>query len=538
MNFYQKPRFWVALVVTAAALVVVWQFWVWEVERVEVPSGKYLVRIHRWGKDLGPDQILAPDESYKGVMEEVRGEGRYFLNPIFWAHEIRELVTVPTDRSLVLTRKFGRPIPPERLAAGEILAREGERGIVPGYLAPGSYRLNPYAYNWEPVDAVRVEYNQVGVQTLKVGKDPHELPEAQRGRYVMPPGGYRGVQRDSLPPGTYYFNDYEVAITPVEVGSHIAKFHDIQFPSRDGFILQPFVQVEYQVQPAKAAELMVRLSDHGKLHQEDQGEEAVERNEILQKIILPHVRGYARIEGSNLDAKDVIVTGTNKAQDEKAANVRERLQRTLLGKIRPLCEEIGIEIRSVVLGDFDPPPELKEQIAARDLARVQMEKNKVLLEQWKSQQELQASIALKEQASKMVEAETRRVQEQRNAKRRLQVQEESLKQELSNAKVKLEAAREQAKATLAKGKVEADVINLQNEAEVAGLRRAVQGFASVQNFAQYQIVRKLAPALGEIFASDDSEFARLFTAYLTPPPAAAKVATPAAAGPPNKATAP
>jgi hypothetical protein len=59
------------------------------------------------------------------------------------------------------------------------------------------------------------------------------------------------------------------------------------------------------------------------------------------------------------------------------------------------------------------------------------------------------------------------------------------------------------------------VIGLQNAAEVSGLKTAVQGFSSVDNFAQYHVLAKLAPALSEIFASDDSEFARLFAAYMT-----------------------
>ena len=70
MNFHKNPRFWVLLGVTVVALLIVQQFWHWEVERIEVPAGKFLVRIHRWGKDLGPDQLLAPDD-YKKHLEAV-----------------------------------------------------------------------------------------------------------------------------------------------------------------------------------------------------------------------------------------------------------------------------------------------------------------------------------------------------------------------------------------------------------------------------------------------------------------------------------
>ena len=43
------------------------------------------------------------------------------------------------------------------------------------------------------------------------------------------------------------------------------------------------------------------------------------------------------------------------------------------------------------------------------------------------------------------------------------------------------------------------------------------GGPSAGQFAQYQVVLRLAPALKEIFASDTSDFAKLFADYLTPP---------------------
>ena len=53
---------------------------------------------------------------------------------------------------------------------------------------------------------------------------------------------------------------------------------------------------------------------------------------------------------------------------------------------------------------------------------------------------------------------------------------------------------------------------------MAGLRTAVEGFNSADQFAQYQMLTRLAPALKEIFASDTSDFAKLFASYMTQPP--------------------
>ncbi len=541
MNFYKQPAFWLRAIAILIALVIVQQIWHWEVERIEVPSGKFLIRIHKWGRDLAEGEIIAPDESYKGVMLDVWPEGRHFLNPLFWSHEVDEMVNVPPGECLVLTRKFGKDIPTERITGdGDILAahdpnhpQQGERGIVREVLTPGSYRLNKYAYSWDNRKAIEIKINQVGVRTLKVGKDPTKLKGAPgRSSYVVP-AGYRGIQEETVPPGTYYLNDYVETISPVEVRSHRVELRDITFPSRDGFILTPRVVVEYAVDPQRAPEMLVRLTDEGILHQEDSTPAQQQQNEILQKVILPHIRGYARIEGSNFDARDFILSdatavipsgdkpaeqpASNARPNSKPANARERMQKALLDKVKDRCQELGVEVRAVTLADLLPPKELSEQIAQRELARVEREKNLALVKQHKAQQELASKIGLKQQAKEKVEAETLLVQATTKAEQLKEVEESRLKQQLANAQVELEAARDQASAKLAKGEADAKVIGLKNEAEIAGLRTAVQGFTSAEYFAQYHMLQKLAPALTEIFAGDESDFARLFAGYMSRP---------------------
>ena len=360
------------------------------------------------------------------------------------------------------------------------------------------------------------------MRTLKTGKDPRSLqPDADRGHYLVP-NGYRGIQQSTVPPGTYYINPYVEQITPIEVRSHRVRLTDIEFPSRDGFILKPQVVVEYAARPEMAPELTVRLTDEGVLHQKDETPQDQLENEILQKVILPYIRGYARIEGSNFDARDFILAPTVEAAPagadaDKAVNAREALQRAALARVKPQCAALGVELRAVTLADMLPPEELSTQIAQREMARVEQAKNAVLLRQYRAAQELKAKEALKEQAKEKVEAETRLIQAKTKADQQMEVAKSRLKQELENAQLALDAAEKTAEATLANGKAESAVIHLQNEAEVAGLSKAVQGFGSAQTFAQYHLMQKLGPALTEIFASDDSEFGRLFSNYLTPP---------------------
>jgi regulator of protease activity HflC (stomatin/prohibitin superfamily) len=529
-----KPRSLVTLAALFVAAVAGWLLWTWVVCRVEVPPGYFLVKIHLWGKDLPEGEILAPDPSYKGVINEEFQEGRYFLNPFAWSYEIHPMVQVPAGKCLVLTRRFGNEIPLERRQRGEFLAAEGERGIVPEVRQPGNYRLSPYAYKWEVVAATEVHADEVGVLTLRVGKDPHDLfRDKKAGPYVVPEG-YRGVQEKPLSNGTHYFNPYVKQIVPVNVGNSRVELTDIEFPSRDGFALKPHIIVTYHVVSARAPELLVTISDEGELHQGLATAKDQDKNEILQKIILPLVRGYVRIEGSKFDARDFVSRPTDGGP--KTEIPREKLQQEVLKKIQPSCQEIGLSVESVSIDRMDVPSALAAVIAEREQARIIREKNLESIGQYKEQQELVAKEALKQQEEEKVAANSKLVQAEAKSKQRKATEEARLKQELANAQLRLDAAKEQAKAITAAGKAEADVIMLQNEAEVSGLRKAVQGFPSAEYYAQYQVLTKLAPALSEIFASDTSEFAKLFAAYLTPPTKSA--APPATVNGPGSSAAP
>jgi regulator of protease activity HflC (stomatin/prohibitin superfamily) len=518
MDFLHKPRTWIFLSLLVVAGSLVWLFWVWEIERIEVPPGKFLVKIHLWGTDLDNREILAPDEDHKGIMLDPVTESRVFLNPLFWSYEMHPLVNVPTGKCLILTRKYGKEIPKERQEAGDFLARDGERGIVATPLLQGDHRINPHAYDWKLVDAVPIATSQVGVRTLKVGLDPKDLPPARRPSPYLVPEGYRGVQEKPMPPGTYYLNPYVEAIVPVDVQSVTVRFTDIKFPSTDGFMLNPHVLVKYYVEPERAPELLVTLTDEGHLNQGYQTHQDQEKNQVLQKVVLPLIRGYVRIEGSKFDARDFIARSSDMEGAGKT-NPRERLQEILKTKVPPLCKKAGVIIEEITLDQMDPRDELAElarQISEREQARLKREQNKSLIEQYRTEQLLKANEALKEQEAEKVQATTKLDVARKNAEQRKKVEEARLKQDLANTQLRLEAAKEQAKATLAAGKADADVIHLQNDAEVSGLRKAVQGFPSADAFAQYHIMAKLAPALTEIFASDGSDFAKLFAGYLAP----------------------
>ncbi len=544
MDALSKPRTYAILVGVIVVLAVVFYpggLFDWIFSRVEVPPGHYLVRIHRWGKDLAPGtsysdgEILAPDESYKGVMVDVLPEGRYFLNPFIWSYEVQPMIDVPAGKVLVLTRMYGQAIPPDRLAAGDFLARDDgqgvvERGIVAEVLRPGKYRLNPYAYTWKLEDAVEVGAGEVGVLTLKVGDDPTKLkPDLKRGPYVVPEG-FRGVQEKPLSSGTYYVNPFVKTIARVDTRSHQAEFTDIEFPSRDGFHIKPHILVTYRVLESKAPELFVTLSDDAELPLADRTPQEIAKNPVLQKAVLPLVRGYARIEGSKMAGRDFVAQAATAAAPD--SNPREVLQQKLMAKVVPACEELGVVVESITVAQSEKDADLEAlatQISDREQARLEREKNASLIDQYKQAQELAATTARKELNEEKVAATTQLNTATIEAEQKLEVEQKKLEQDLKNAETNLKAAKEQAEAVLAQAEADAEVITKENEAKVAGLRTAVEGFNSADQFAQYQMLTRLAPALKEIFASDTSDFAKLFANYMTQTsskPAAVRVVGP------------
>ncbi|MBL8798441.1 MAG: hypothetical protein JNM56_31390 [Planctomycetia bacterium] len=507
-----------------------WGVFLWTYARVEVEPDAFLVVTHRWGRTLPEGELVAPDESYQGIQRRVLPEGRHFLNPVFYTWERHPVIKVPEKFCAVLIRKSGTEIGAERKALNEFLARgaldleaaekPGERGIVEQVLGPGKYRLNPYVYDVETIPAVEIESQQVGVKILLWGREP---PKDRASSYFVA-DGERGVQRSFVPSGTHYINPYVTKIVPVDVRAHTVVFEDIAFPSKDGFTIEPRVQVRYKVVPEKAPELFVMLCEDGTLYQKDDTYEDQLKNPILQKLILPLIRGYVRIEGSKHDAREYISNPKDApAAVGKPVNPRERLQEELMVKVKPECEKLGIVIDYIAVGQPRMNPTLEElanQIREREQARITRSTNQQKVAQFEREQTLKSTEALAQQRKLVIDANTRLERAKIDARRRLQNEDAEQKAKLDSARARLEGARQRAEAILISGKAEAAVLIAENEAAVAGLRTAIAGFGSSDAFAQYHILLRLSPVLSEIFASDTSEFAKLFSGYLQTRPAA------------------
>ncbi|MDZ4198611.1 MAG: SPFH domain-containing protein, partial [Kiritimatiellia bacterium] len=141
----------------------------------------------------------------KGIQEDVLGEGRYFRNPVTFEWKILPVVNIPPGKVGIVTAKVGEDLP-----EGEFLADPGQKGVWRHTLSPGKYRMNPYGYQIDIVDATSVPIGYVGVVTSLSGKQAPENAFAQSDE--------KGIRADILQPGLYFANPKRHRIDVVEVG--------------------------------------------------------------------------------------------------------------------------------------------------------------------------------------------------------------------------------------------------------------------------------------------------------------------------------
>lgn len=198
-----KRKAW-GLLSVVVCLGLFWVAYQWLFCRFYVGPGEMAVVISKTGESLPPGQILAR-KGQKGIQEEVLGEGRHFRDVFLYDVEIRKAITIPPGKIGIVTSKVGSDLPP-----GEFLAEPGQKGIWRRALGPGRYRLNPYGYQVEVVDALSIPIGFAGVVTSLSGK-----PTAS-GEFASP--GEKGVRADILQPGLYYANPKEFRIDVLEIG--------------------------------------------------------------------------------------------------------------------------------------------------------------------------------------------------------------------------------------------------------------------------------------------------------------------------------
>jgi regulator of protease activity HflC (stomatin/prohibitin superfamily) len=460
--------------------------------KIEVTTGKQAVLIRKAGLDLAANMIVAPAPDshgrfYKGVQPGVLTEGRYFYNPLFWDWEIRDQIEIPKGKIGVRIALTGDDLPP-----GQILAEKGQKGIMRDVLMPRRYTYNWYAEEIEIHDQITVPPGFVGVVTNLAGllpKDPNQ-PLVHKGE--------RGVQEETLPPGTpepKYLNPYGTRVSMVDCRSkrfNLSKDMAMDFLSADGFPVTIDGAIEFRVMPKMAARVFV-------LYNEDANGDEI-HPEIEAKIITPESRSICRVGGSKLTGGQFI-NGVD----------REAFQQNLDKTLKENCRTQGIEILAVAVTSITPPdaiatPVRQREVAKQELAQFQQEKLQQL-----SEAQLRVQQLLADQKRNVVEAEQGVVERLTKAEQEQSVAKTVAEQNLAVAQTELEAVKAKASAVISEAQAAADVLRAKNKAELAGLATRVRAFGGDGSaVAQNIMLNKLAPAFRSIMASTESPLMELF----------------------------
>ena len=480
--------------------------------RISVPTGQMAILISKVGKNISNEDELAPSGSkegeYRGIQRGFLPEGRYFYNPYYWNWNVIRQTEISKGQFGVRTSLEGDDLP-----YGEFLAKldkDGEpttKGVVPGVLRAGRYRIHPYLYSVEMLDPITVPAGFKGVVTNLSGSLPDDP------NVMLSPVGFRGVQEEVFNAGTHYVNPYETRIELVDCRSQrfdLATNKDMGFPSKDGFWVRLDGIIEFRVMPDHAAEVFVTYN-------EDANGERVDE-EIVRKVILPNARSFCRLQGSNRAGREFI-SGKTKIEFQEAFQEA----------MRDACEPLGIEIIQALITEIHPPQKIAEPVRGREIA-VQQELNyqQQILQQG-SEQKLAIEKELVKQKKALVQADQKVVKVTTEAEREREVAVTKANEGLVVAKLKLEAAQDEADAITFRGEAAAKVVQFENEAEAAGWKAAVAAFGGEgSEYARFVMFQKMAQAYRKIMVNTaDSPLMQIFESFT---PASGRNGKPTPAG--------
>ncbi len=441
----------------ALAVALVLPLWIWYGWRIEPENGQIAILLKKTGKDLPLEAILAPGPEYKGIQEEVLPEGRYFRNPWTWEWEFTKMVDIPAGKFGVLVRKFGKDLP-----EGEVLAREGTRGILRDVLGTGKHRINPYAYEVKLYDDITIKPGHVGVVTELTGDDilaPGGAKDASTGTGFLVKEGAKGVSPRILKEGTHRLNPFVYAVSIVNIQSQrfeLSGADAISFLTLDGFTVNAEGTLEFNLEVDKVALLSHEVGD---------------MDDILQKIVLPAARGFSRIEGSKKNATEFIV-----------GESRQAFQDSLEKYLKDVCKPWGVSLNSVLIRDIFAPQEVAAIIRQRELA-------------------VQEGLKAKQNSAR-VAAETKSIQQKIAAEQRSAEDVIAAEAKLEVAARELKAAKADAEAKLTEAEAERKVVETRTKAEADVLKQEVAAYGAEGDYVRAKLYEKVAPKLKDVVTAD------------------------------------
>lgn len=482
----------------ALILAIAWFGWVWGFCRFYVEPGQMAIISAKTGDPLPSGQILA-DEGQKGIRQRVLGEGRHFYNPVLYDHEIRPVMVIEPGRLGIVTSKVGKSLP-----EGHFLAQRGQKGIWHGALSPGKYRINPYGYQIDVIDAISIPIGYVGVITSLSGD------QAANGAFAQ--NNQKGIRKDVLQPGLYYVNPKQFKIDVLEIGlnqvsllgrtggevitkeqlttQNVAmrklqnKVLERQKKKRMDYLSR---SAEYKTRSSPQASNK-RLSQQGRQRNQQGGStptlgltqfvEFPSRDgfqinldmtvefellpgeiawifnrygdlpAVVDKIIMPQISSISRNKGSEYRAKDFIV-----------GEGREKFQKDLTQALANTLAQKGLTIHNALIRHVEVPMQILDPIQQASIAIEQDLTNKERQNTAKKLAGLNTQVSLIEQRRAQVAEETAKIAAEVRADQDKQV-----------AQTKAEALRQVAQIGQTTAQIQADHVRILGEADAKAVK--------------------------------------------------------------------
>ena len=511
--------------------------WQWGFCRFYVGPNEMAIITAKTGDPLEPGQILAR-KGQKGIQEETLGEGRHFLNPVFNEWEIVDVTLVQPGKVAIVTSKVGT-----KLAEGEFIAERGRKGIWHSVLGPGKYRMNPYGYNIEIVDAISIPIGYAGVITSLSGEP------ATGGQFAG--HNQKGVRKDVLQPGLYYVNPKEYKVDVLEIGinqvsllgqsggkvvtkarqlgqnealnllqsavleKQEAKRQDY-FSKRSSTALSQKLKQGEQVDfgagsppsaiaPAPLEDGEMNLTELVSFPSRDGFQISLDMTvefelspdriagifqrygdlpAVVDKIIMPQITSISRNKGSEYRAKDFIVgEGREKFQDDLTVS----LEQTLGAK--------EIKIYNALIRHVEVPDEIRAPIQQASIAIEQDLTNKERQNTARKQAELNTELSLIQQRGEQVMQETEKIKAEIAAdlsKQVAEIQAETLKKA---AEIKKLTASITADKVRVLGRASASALQKVDGERANGLHLKTAVFSDPVAYAQWRFADTLNPQM-------------------------------------------
>jgi hypothetical protein len=513
----------------------VWVFWQWGFCRFYVDADEMAVITAKIGDPLPPGQILA-GKGEKGVREEVLGEGRHFLNPVLYEHEILPVTVISPGKVGIVTSKVGADLPD-----GEFLAAPGQKGIWRNVLGPGKYRINPYGYKIDVVDAISIPIGYVGVVTSLSGE---QAPEGQFAQARQ-----KGVREDILQPGLYYVNPREFKVDVLEIGvnqvsllgrgggavitkeqivSKTRAMDELQrnvlmeqkakredYMSNTASMLASAPQKRMDVEQMADGELAVAgkampaamfvLNQFVEFPSRDGFEISLDMTvefELLpgniawvfrtygdlpaavDKVIMPQILSISRLKGSAYGARDFIVgEGREKFQND----LKDTLARTLA--------ERKIIVHNALIRHVNVPMQILEPIQQASLAVEQDLTNKERQNTAKKQAELNTELTLIDQRREQVTQETEKIKAETRANQEKEVAQTKAETLKLAAAIQQQTAAVRAEQVTKIGKASADVVRMVEGERATGFQLKIKAFGDPVAYSYWSFATSLNEAM-------------------------------------------